>query len=79
MDREELIKKLEQTKIPEVKLTNHKSRLKIALLADPCFEKNQEVDMNSLKSRTAHIIDAIGNKLVSQQPLWKVALSTAAV
>jgi hypothetical protein len=79
MDREELIKKLEQTKIPEVKLTNHKSRMKIALLADPCFEKNQEVDMNSLKSRTAHIIDAIGNKLVSQQPLWKVALSTAAV
>jgi len=79
MDIEELIKKLEQTKIPEVELTNHKSRLKIALLADLCFEKNQKVDMNSLKSRTAHIVNAIGKKLVSQQPLWKVALSTTAI
>ena len=63
MDREELIKKLEQTEIPEVELVNHKNRLKIALLSHARFEEQQEVDMNPFKTRTTHIIDTIGNKL----------------
>ena len=79
MDREELIKKLEQTEIPEVELVNHKNRLKIALLSHARFEEQQEVDMNPFKTRTTHIIDTIGNKLTARQPLWKVALSTAAI
>lgn len=79
MDREELIKKLEQTEVPEVELESHKRRLKMALLADACFEKQEEADMDSRKSRTKQIIDGIGISLASQRPLWKVALSTAAV
>jgi hypothetical protein len=79
MDREELIKKLEQTEIPEVKLTEHKSRLKMALLADACFDKQQGAGMSNLKSRTKQIIDGIGISLAYRRPLWKVALSTAAV
>jgi hypothetical protein len=79
MDREELIKKLEQTEIPEVKLTYHKRRLRTALLADACFEKQREADMDSRKSRIKQIIDGIGIGLASRRPLWKVALSTAAV
>lgn len=78
MDREELIQRLEQAKIPEIKLRNHKSQLKAALLSDPYFQKQREVKMHSIKSQTSWIIKAIKDSLAYRRPLWKVALSTAA-
>ena len=77
MKREELIKKLENVRLPDIELESHRNHLKMELLDSDCFKKEREVGfMEAIKVRTAGVIDAIMERFVRQQPAWRVALAS---
>jgi hypothetical protein len=74
MKEEDLIKKLENVELPDIKLQDHQRRLRMALL-DAGYPERQ---------RETHIIKGVKGKmikgLVSRQPVWKtVTVAVAAV
>ncbi len=39
MEEKDLIKKLENIEVPEIKIKSHRKNLKVALLSSDCFQK----------------------------------------
>ena len=75
MKREELIKKLENVRLPDIELESHRNHLKMELLDSDCFKKEREVGiMEVIKERTTGVTNAIMERFVRQQPAWRVAL-----
>lgn len=70
MKEEELIKELENVDLPEIKLENHRVRLKAALLAGR-FNK-EGTFMDTVKTQSAGLFDIV----FAPQPAWKVAATT---
>jgi hypothetical protein len=80
MDDEEIIRKLESTKLPEIELKSHRQRLRTALL-DASSLKRQPVAAFLISVRVAlrKTISIIARGLFSRQPVWKVASVSAFV
>ena len=77
MKEEELIKKLENAKVPDIKLESHQRRLKMALLDAGYLNRQPRVTILGLaKSKIKGGIDIIMRGLVSRQPVWKTALAS---
>lgn len=75
MREEELIKKLESVKLPEIELQSHRRRLKMALLNAGYLQRQREVAILELaKSKVKGGIDTMIRGLVSRQPVWKTAV-----
>ena len=70
MKEEELIKKLETVDLPEIKLENHRARLRAALLAG---RSNREITfLDTVKYQSAGMFDIV----FAPRPAWKVAATT---
>lgn len=77
MKEEELIKKLESVRLPEIELESHRRRLKMALLDAGYLKRQREVAILELaKSKVKGGIDTMIRGLVSRQPVWKTALAS---
>ena len=74
MKEEELIKKLQNAKLPDIKLQSHQSRLKMALLDAGYPQKQRGVAFRELaKSKLKGVKDTMIRGLISRQPIWKTA------
>ena len=77
MKEDKLIKKLESVDLPQIELESHRSRLKMALLNSDYFKKKREVGiMEVARTKATGVIDTIIGGLVTQQPVWKVAIAS---
>jgi len=77
MKKEELIKQLESTKLPNINLKSHQSRLKMALLTHGYSKKQKEATfLERVTARTTGILDTMSGVLVAPRPVWKIALTT---
>lgn len=77
MREEELIKKLESVRLPEIELQSHRRRLRMALLNAGYLQRQREVAILELaKSKVKGGIDIMIRGLVSRQPVWKTALAS---
>jgi hypothetical protein len=77
MKEEELIKKLRSVDLPHIELESHRNLLKMALLNNDFFKKKREVGiMELVKSRASGVADTIMGGLVTQRPVWRVALAS---
>jgi hypothetical protein len=77
---EDIIKKLENTELPEIELKRHRQWLRTALL-DVGSTKRQSIGtfVISIRGALKGITDIIERGLFSRQPVWKTALSSALV
>ena len=76
MKEEELIKKLENAKLPRIELQSHQRRLRMALLAAGYLQRQRRVAIWSLaKSKMKGGTNMI-RELVSRQPVWKTAVAS---
>jgi len=77
MKEEELIKKLESVKLPQIELESHRRRLRTALLNFEYFKEQQKVGaFTQAKSKMKGGIDML-RRLISWRPVWKPALVSA--
>ena len=77
MKEEELIKKLESAKLPEIELQSHRRRLKMALLDAGYLKKRRGVSIMELtKSKLKGATDIAARGLTSPRPVWKTALAS---
>ena len=77
MKEEELIKKLENAKLPDIELESHRRRLKMALLAAGYLNRQPRVTILELaKSKMRGGMDTMIRGLVSRQPVWKTAMAS---
>ncbi|MFC1970521.1 hypothetical protein ACFLV0_01085 [Chloroflexota bacterium] len=75
MKEEELIKKIENVELPDIKLQSHKSRLRMALLDADYLKKQRGISFLELaKSKVKGVKDTMIKGLVSRQPIWKTAV-----
>ena len=74
MKEEDLIKKLENVELPDIKLQGHQRRLKMALL-DSGYSRRQQKNtiLELAKSIVKGVKDTMIKGLVSRQPVWKTA------
>ncbi|MBA7505640.1 hypothetical protein ES706_04316 [subsurface metagenome] len=78
MKEEELIKKLENVKLPRIELQSHQRRLRMALLAAGYLKRQRRATILDLaKSKMKRGIDIMIRGLVSRQPVWKPVLASA--
>jgi len=78
MKEEELIKKLEETKLPDIELKSHRRALKMALLDAGYLQQQRKVNILALTSeKIIGGIDFMLKGLVSRQPVWKTVLLSA--
>lgn len=74
MGEKELIKKLENVKLPDIEIQSHRRRLRMALLESRYFEGHPRVAVSSLaKSKMKGGIEML-RRLISWRPAWKPAL-----
>jgi hypothetical protein len=74
MKEEELIRKLENVELPDIKLQSHQRRLRMALLDASYLKRQSGVTILELvKSKINEVKDTIMRGLDSQQPVWKTA------
>lgn len=75
MKEEELIKKLENTELPNIELQSHQRRLKMALLDAGYLNKRQHglTILELAKSKLKGVKDTMIRGLISRQPVWKTA------
>ena len=72
MKEEELIKKLKNVELPDIRLESHQRRLKMALLDADYLKKQRRVTIPSLaKSVLTGVKDTMIKGLISRQPVWK--------
>jgi hypothetical protein len=78
MKEENLIKKLEETELPQIELASHRRALKMALLENACL-KNQKRDniLIQVKTGIKGGINTVLKGLNSKQPVWKILVGTA--
>ena len=74
MEEEELIKKLENIKLPEIEVESHRRRLRMALLSIGYLQRQRQVTMLNLAKSKMKGIDIVIRGLVSKQPVWKTAV-----
>ena len=75
MKEEELIKKLENVELPDIKLQSHQRRLRMALLDADCLKRQRAITFSELaKSKVKGVKDIMIKGLVSRQPIWKTAV-----
>ena len=75
MKEEELIRKLENVELPDIKLQSHQRRLRMALLDAGYLKRQRGVTILELvKSKTKGVKDTMIRGLVSRQPVWKTAV-----
>lgn len=74
MKEEDLIKRLENVKLPDIKPQGHQRRLRMALL-DTGYRKRQRQNAiwELVKSKVKGVKDAMIKGLISRQPVWKIA------
>ena len=78
MKEEELIKKLENVKLPRIELQSHQRGLRMALLAAGYLKRQRRATILDLaKSKMKRGIDIMIRGLVSRQPVWKPVLASA--
>ena len=76
---EELIGQLEHVKLPDIKLENHQSRLKMALLSHGYSKKQKEgTFLERVTAKTTGITDTISGVWGAHGPVWKTALGVFA-
>jgi len=76
MKEEELIKKLESVKLPDIELESHKSRLRMALLKSGYFKKRQEVTfMEQVKKQTRDLSGRFWGRFFAGRPAWQIAMA----
>jgi len=75
MKEEELIKKLENIELPDIKLQSHQRRLRIALL-DAGYLKSHRwgTVLELVKSKVKGIKEVMTTSLVLRQPVWRTIL-----
>ena len=74
MKEEDLIKKLENVELPDIKLQGHQRRLRMALLEDGYRKRQRGVAIFDLvKSIIKGVKGTMIKGLVSRQPVWKMA------
>jgi hypothetical protein len=74
MKEEDLIKKLENIELPDIKLQSHQRRLRKALLDADYLKKRQGIIILKLaKSKLIGVKDTMIRGLISRQPVWKTA------
>ncbi|MFC1965106.1 hypothetical protein ACFLWG_03810 [Chloroflexota bacterium] len=75
MKEEELIKKLENVELPDIKLQSHQRRLRMALLDADYLKGERGITILELvKSIIKGVKDTMIKGLVSRQPIWKTAV-----
>ncbi|MFC1938372.1 hypothetical protein ACFLWH_01785 [Chloroflexota bacterium] len=75
MKEEELIRKLENVELPDIKLQSHQRRLRMALLDAGYLKRQSGVTILELvKSKIKGVKDTMIKGLVSRQPIWKTAV-----
>jgi len=75
MEEEELIKKLENIKLPKIEVESHRRRLRMALLDSKYFKKQVEGGVFSLaKSKIKGGIEMMQKGLISRPSVWKPAV-----
>jgi len=80
MREEELIKKLENVKLPTIEMQSHRCRLRMALLNAGYLQMQREVAILELaKSKMKGGIDIMIRGLISRQPVWKTAAASVLV
>jgi hypothetical protein len=74
MKEEDLIKKLKNTEIPDIKLKSHQRRLRQALLDTDYLNQRRGFTILKLaKSKVIGVKDTMIRGLISRQPVWKTA------
>lgn len=74
MKEEDLIKKLENIELPDIKLQSHQRRLRKALFDADYIRKRRGITILELaKSKIIGVKDTMIRSLVSRQPVWKTA------
>lgn len=74
MKEDDLIKKLENTELPDIRLQGHQRRLRMALLEHGYRRRQREVAVFDLvKSIFKGVKDTMIKGLISRQPVWKTA------
>jgi hypothetical protein len=75
MKEEELIRKLENVELPDIKLQSHQRQLKMALLDADYLNRRPGITFLELaKSNVKGVQDTMIRGLVSRQPIWKTAV-----
>jgi len=75
MKEEELIRKLENVELPDIKLQSHQRRLRMALLDAGYLKRQRGITILELaKSKIKGVKDMMIKGLVSRQPIWKTAV-----
>ncbi|MGD9143199.1 MAG: hypothetical protein PVG61_05065, partial [Dehalococcoidia bacterium] len=73
MKEKEFIRKLKNTDLPAVEMQSHRRRLKMALLAAGCPQKQRGFSLLFFKTITKGGMDIIMKGLLAKQPVWKMA------
>ncbi|MFC2067560.1 hypothetical protein ACFLTP_00860 [Chloroflexota bacterium] len=75
MKEEELVKKLENVVLPDIKLQSHQRRLRMALLVTSYLQGQQRITtLELVNSKLKAGKDTMIRGLISRQPIWKVAV-----
>ena len=74
MKEEDLIKKVKNVELPDIKIQSHQRRLRMALLDTDYLEKRRgNTILEPAKSKLKGVIDIMIRGLLSRQPVWKTA------
>ena len=74
MKEEDLIKKVKNVELPDIKIQSHQRRLRMALLDTDYPEKRRgNTILEPAKSKLKGVIDIMIRGLLSRQPVWKTA------
>ncbi len=81
MKEEELVRQLESTTLPDIRVASHQGRLKMGLLSRGYSRKQQETAfLEEVTASTTGVMNTVSGVLVARRTVWKVALtSTLAV
>jgi hypothetical protein len=80
MKETEIIKKLVNTKLPEIELPSHRHQLKIELLNSGQYSKRRVIaNQSQARNRLKEGIDTMLKGLFSLQPVWRTVLVTVSV
>jgi hypothetical protein len=75
MKEEDLIKKLENVELPDIKFQGHQRRLRMALLDTGYLNRQQGATLIELaKSKVKGVKSTMIKGLVARQPVWKTAV-----
>jgi len=78
MKEEELIKRLENVKLPEIEVQSHRRRLRMALLDTGYLKRQQGISIFELaKSKLEGVKAVMSRSLVLRQPAWRFVTVTA--